>query len=240
MFIRTTPLLAALLLPCTLAFPYPLPNSTIARNSTICNSTLSLCDANLTATADPPPTTPGKYKCIEIWPADLAVVNSRYPDYDVGRLHQARQFFMLRRQLLGDGEIATRVQFQGLPSNTSNLTCRLEFILPNLQLQLIHGPNPSFDIYQVEREFGSMATWNTYEGQDSTEVFGTVNGEPEALERTRSVSGVAAINETACNQTLSFQMRMKYDSVDMPNYWGFSNVEPPAWPEQGFRVVYGC
>lgn len=169
------------------------------------------------------------------------MLNERYPNYDMGHLHQARQFFMLRLQLLGDGEIATRVQFSGLPLNTSNTTCRLEFVLPDTRLQRIRGPNPSFNVYQVEREVDSIATWNTYEGNsDDAELFGTVNGEPQALERTRNVGGVAAINETNCNETLSFQMGMKYESASVPNYWEFSNVMPPAWPVQGFRIVYGC
>ncbi|CAO2651530.1 Nn.00g041000.m01.CDS01 [Neocucurbitaria sp. VM-36] len=218
MLITTTPLLAALLLSRTHAFPYPLPNSTTVPNSTICNSTLSLCDTNLTSTADLPPLTPGEYKCIEVYPADLAVVNSRYPDYDVTHLHQANKFFMLRRQFLGDGEIATRVQFLNLPLNSSNLTCRLEFVLPDPSLQLIQGPNPSFNVYQVQREVGSVATWKTYEEDNGAEVFGAVNGEPEALTKTRHTAGVAAINETTCNQTLSFQMRMMHDSVEVPNY----------------------
>ncbi|KAJ4363568.1 hypothetical protein N0V83_009864 [Neocucurbitaria cava] len=239
MLITTTPLLAALLLQRTHALPpYPLPNSTTSTNSTICNSTVSLCATNLNSTADLP--VPGEYKCIYVYAADLAVVNSRYPDYNLAPLHQASKLFMLRRQTLGNGEIATRVQFQDLPSNMSNVTCRLEFVLPDQSLQLMNGPNPSFNVYQVEREVGSIATWNMFEEDDGGGVFGTVNGEAEALEKTRKVSGIAAINETACNQTLSFQMRMMYDGVDMPNYWEFSNVEPPAYPVQGFRIVYGC
>ncbi|KAH7374372.1 hypothetical protein BKA66DRAFT_422647 [Pyrenochaeta sp. MPI-SDFR-AT-0127] len=240
MFTKSYPLLAACLLPHALSFPFPLSNLTLPTNSTICNSTLSLCDSNVTSTADPVLLQPGEFNCIEVYPTDLTVVNSRYPDYDVDHLHQAKKFFMLRRQLHGDGEIATHVQFLGLPLNTSNQTCRLEFVLPLPDLQRIQGPNPSFDVYQVEREAGSIATWNTYEGDANAEFFGTVNGEAGALERTRSVGGVAAINETTCNQTLSFQMGMKYDSLDAPNYWEFSNVEPPGWPVQGFRIVYGC
>lgn len=147
---------------------------------------------------------------------------------------------MLRRQLASQGEIAMRVQFQGLPTTPSNHTCRLEFVLPRTQLQKISGPNPSFRVYQVAREAGAVATWNTYEGDKEALLFGTVNGEAAALERTRSVGGVAAVNSTACNETLSFQMGMMYDSELVPNYWEFSNVAPPAFPVQGFRIVYGC
>jgi hypothetical protein len=31
-----------------------------------------------------------------------------------------------------------------------------------------------------------------------------------------------------------------YDSPSAPHYWEFSNVAPPAFPVQGFRIVYGC
>ncbi|KAF2624740.1 hypothetical protein BU25DRAFT_413285 [Macroventuria anomochaeta] len=214
--------LVAALLRQTLAAPYPLSNATDTTNTTF--------------------STPsgGPYVCQRVYPADLAVVNSRYPDYDVDRLHQAKRFFMLRRQTLGEGEIATRVQFQRLPSKESNKTCRLEFVLPREELQKISGTNPSFNVYQVEREPDAIATWNTYKGNDGADLFGRVNGEPEALKKTRSVGGVSVINETACNETLTFQMGMAYDGGGLPNYWEFSNVAPPAWPIQGFRIVYGC
>jgi hypothetical protein len=132
------------------------------------------------------------------------------------------------------------LQFVGLPSSTSNYTCRLEFVFPGPKLQHISGPNPSFHVYQVEREAGAVATWNTHEDDRNRLLYGTVNGEEQALERTRSVGGIAAVNETACNETMTFQMAMMYDGMYMPNYWTFSNVAPPAWPVQGFRMVYGC
>lgn len=120
------------------------------------------------------------------------------------------------------------------------MTCRLEFVLPSEELQKISGPNPSFNIYQVERETDGIATWSTHKSNDGADLFGRVNGESEALKRTRSVGGIAAVNETACNKTLTFQMDMAYDGEDLPNYWEFSNVAPPASPVQGFRIVYGC
>jgi hypothetical protein len=113
-------------------------------------------------------------------------------------------------------------------------------VLPRPELQTIQGPNPSFNVFQIERGSDSVATWRTYEGYQDPKFFGMVNGEPEALERTREVGGVAAINEVACNETLTFQMGMAYNSIETPNYWEFSNVVPPAAPIQGFRVVYGC
>ncbi|KAI4929489.1 uncharacterized protein J4E92_005154 [Alternaria infectoria] len=219
--------------------PYPQPNSTLLANNTICNSTVRFCEGDPNA-VNPPPLGSGEYVCHEVYPTDLSVINARYPDYDVDHLHQAKQFFMLRRQVKDAGEIATRVQFQGLPNSTSNYTCRLEFVLPRLELQKISGPNPSFHVYQVEREAGAIATWNTYEAEKNALLFGTVNGESQALERTRSVGGVAAVDETACNETMSFMMAMMYDSPSAPNYWEFSNVAPPAFPVQGFRIVYGC
>ncbi|KAG9189628.1 hypothetical protein G6011_06496 [Alternaria panax] len=219
--------------------PYPQLDSTFLENHTICNSTARVCEGDLNA-ANPPPLNSSEYVCHEVYPTDLTVLNARYPDYDVDHLHQTKQFFMLRRQLKDSGEIATRVQFQGLPNSTSNYTCRLEFVLPRLELQKISGPNPSFNIYQVSREAGAIATWNEYEGERDALLFGTVNGQSQALERTRNVGGVAAVNATACNETLSFRMAMMYDSLSTPNYWEFSNVEPPAFPVQGFRIVYGC
>jgi hypothetical protein len=204
----------------------------------MCNSTVRLCDGDLDV-ANPHPNS-SEYVCHEVYPADLTVLNARYPDYDVDHLHQAKQFFMLRRQMESVGEIATRVQFQGLPNSTSNHTCRLELVLPRLELQKISGPNPSFHVFQIAREAGAVATWNTYEGEKDALLFGTVNGESQALERTRSVGGIAAVNATACNETLSFQMGMMYDSPSAPNYWEFSSVAPPAFPVQGFRIVYGC
>jgi hypothetical protein len=237
MLSKTSLLFVALLWEHTLSAPYPLLNSTALSNSTICNNTTSLCPD----TGNPLPLGSGEYVCHEVYPADLTVLNSRYPDYDVDHLHSANQLFMLRRQIKDDGQIATRVQFQGLPNSTSNYTCRLEFVLPRAELQRVAGPNPSFNVYQVKRATDSIATWNTYEGEKlGVLLFGTVNGENHALERTRSVGGVAAVNSTQCNETLTFQMGMMYDSPYAPNYWQFLNAAPPAFPVQGFRVVYGC
>jgi hypothetical protein len=235
---KAIPLFVALLWEHALSAPYLLPNSTALSNSTTCNSTASICPD----TGNPPPLGSGEYVCHEVYPTDLIVMNSRYPDYDVNNLHTATsQLFMLRRQIKDDGQIATRVQFRGLPNSTSNYTCRLEFVLPRAELQRIAGPNPSFNVYKVARAAGSVATWNTYEGgKPGVPLFGTVNGENRALERTRSVGGVAAVNSIQCNETLTFQMGMIYDSPYAPNYWQFLNAAPPAYPVQGFRIVYGC
>jgi hypothetical protein len=218
-----TSALVAVFLRHTLAVPYPLSNVTDTTNTTFSGG-----DSG------------GPYVCQYIYPSDLTVINSRYPDYDINHLHQAKHFFMLRRQTIGKGEIVTRVQFQGLPSKQTNKICRLEFVLPGERLQKISGTNPSFNVYQVEHGADAVATWNTYTGNDGADVFGRVNGEPEALARTRGVGGIAAVNETACSETVTFQMGMAYDGGDLPNYWEFSNVAPPASPVQGFRIVYGC
>ncbi|KAH9866743.1 hypothetical protein J1614_008436 [Plenodomus biglobosus] len=245
MLITLSTFLSLLFLKHALGAPYPLPNSTTTPSvgSTICNSSIASCNApsNLTTHI---PITNGTHQniCQDVYPSDLTVLNSRYPDYNSAHLHRATQLFMLRRQFAGDGEIATRVQFNDLPPSTSNLTCRLEFMLPRPDLHRISGQNPSFNVYQVERASGAVASWNSYEGNmlSGMTLVGTVNGGEEALNRTRSVGGVAAISETLCNSTLTFQMGMKYDGKSVPNYWEFLNVEPPAWPVQGFRVVYGC
>ncbi|KAF2027569.1 hypothetical protein EK21DRAFT_102413 [Setomelanomma holmii] len=233
MLIGINPFLAALFIPSSLTFPYPFTNTTSPGNHTSHNATL-LPPTNNTA--------PIEYHCEYTYPSDLTVVNSRYPDYNQSHLHEANQLFMLRREIIDMGEIATRVQFSSLPSNTTNTTCRLEFILPRPDLQVISGFNPTFNVYQVERDTNGVATWQTYEGNTGTALlFGQVNGESEALDRTRSVGGVAAVGETKCNDTLTFQMGMAYNARDsVPNYWEFVNVAPPGFPMQGFRMVYGC
>jgi hypothetical protein len=232
-----TPLLAALLFPGGLTFPYPFLNTTTSSNITNSNTTAS------SNTTDSNPSTNGtvEYNCEYRYPSDVTVLNQRYPDYNSSHLHEASTFIMLRREVDDAGEIASRVQFHNLPSDVSNTICRLEFVLPKLELQRMSGFNPSFNVYQVERDVDAVATWNTYEGNNGAVLFGQVNGEPDALERTRSVGGVAAINETGCKDTLTFQMGMAYNSRNgVPNFWDFSQVSPPAWPEQGFRIVWGC
>jgi hypothetical protein len=225
------PIFAAFFFRSGLTMPYPFTNTTTPSNATSPNTTMSL----------PTNGTVPQYECENIYPSDLTVVNQRYPDYNITRLHTVQSYFMLRREVGTDGEIATVVHFEGLPSNSSNTTCRLEFILPAIDTQTISGFNPTFNVYQVELEPNSIATWNTYASNADAPLFGTVNGEPEALEKTRSVGGVAAISESRCNYTMTFQVGMAFDSRDgLPNYWEFPQVSLPAWPEQGFRMVYGC
>lgn len=231
MLTTIAPIIAAFFLRSGHTFPFPLMNTTAPNNATISNTTMPL-PANITVP---------QYECENVFPSDLTVVNQRYPDYNESHLHTAHSYFMLRREVGSDGEIATVVHFDNLPSNSSNTTCRLEFILPDVATQTISGFNPTFNVYQVKLEPDSIATWNTYAANADTPLYGTVNGQVEALERTRSVGGVAAISESRCNDTMTFQMGMVYNSKDgLPNYWEFPQVSLPAWPVQGFRMVYGC
>ncbi|KAH7379416.1 hypothetical protein DE146DRAFT_625887 [Phaeosphaeria sp. MPI-PUGE-AT-0046c] len=225
------PLLAALFLPSGLTFPYPFTNSSAPTNRTGLNNT----------TPNPNNTTPIEYQCQVLYPNDLTVLNERYPDYNSSHLHDANRLFMLRREIPIEGEIATRVQFQGLPPKASNTTCRLEFILPQPDLQVIEGFNPTFDVFQVERDTETTSTWRQYVGNSGAELFGRVNGEAKALEKTRKAGGIAAINSTQCNETMTFQMGMAFNSRDgVPNYWYFVQSTLAAWPLQGFRMVWGC
>lgn len=90
----------------------------------------------------------------------------------------------------------------------------------------------------------SFASWRSTFGNPSVprEYFSTVNGETEALRRTRTLgSSVAAVNATQCQETMTFWMRVKYDGEGgVPNYWEFVNTVPPAWPVMGWRMVWGC
>jgi hypothetical protein len=168
------------------------------------------------------------------------------------------------------------VQFQNLAPNA--LGCELQLLLPGEQYTIIKGPSPSFDVWQVEREAGSLASWDMFVGKDlhspdldplhltveepkrnpgsggwaaykrknkngsehdMPEVFGTVNGDPQAVELTRANGGVVVVNSTQCNETLTFHMGMKRAGVGpVVNYWDFVNVDPPASPVQGFRIVH--
>ncbi|KAF2819340.1 hypothetical protein CC86DRAFT_398715 [Ophiobolus disseminans] len=209
MLTTVLPILAAFFLRSGLTSPYPFTNTTTSIKRTNTNTNSSL----------PTNVTIPQYRCQTAYPSDLTIVNQRYPNHNTSHLHSANSFFMLRRELRSAGEIATRVQFDSLPPNATHTTCRLEFVLPHEASQRIAGSNPTFNIYQVERAAGAIATWNTYQASAGAALFGRVNGEPEALERTREVGGVAAINETRCNETLTFEMGMAFDGLGgVPNY----------------------
>ncbi|KAL6705156.1 hypothetical protein ACN47E_007261 [Coniothyrium glycines] len=234
MFSRRNVLTTAILISPVLSIPYPLLNTTTT-TTTPNSSTTTL------------PSSIPQYHCKTAYPSDLLILNARYPDYTHAHLHSTTQLFQLRRQTLSDGgEIATRVQFTALPA-LPNTTCRLELVLPRAALQRVSGPNPSFDVWMLD---GAPGAWAPFAAPDAARsYFGAVNGEARALARTRSVGGVVAVNETACAETMTFAMGMKYDGgkgqgleqgVDGPNYWEFVNVGGEAWPVQGWRVVWGC
>lgn len=266
----TTALLALIHHTIATPWPFPFLNTTMPPTTALSTnvsteSPTTQAEAEIDTTPDTPTTetsilnltlsTPsgGPYKCTYAYPSDLTVVNSRYPTYAIDHLHRARHFFMLRRQTRNEGEIATRVQFTSLPPASLNETCRLEFVYPpsdsdsnsddeDSEVQRISGPNPTFNVYRVHREVGDVATWETYVGNSAdAEVFGQANGEKEARDRIRSVGGVAALNQTRCEEVLTFQMGMAFDAPgEWPNYWAFRVVKPPASPVMGFRVVWGC
>lgn len=255
-----TILVPLMLLPAILAAPYPFPNTT-STNFTATNTTLPLLQP-----IDPPPPTPTSsasqlYTCTSLSTSDLTVLNERYPNYTTSHLHAASQLFMLRRQLAGDGtEIASLVAFSGLPAWETNDTCRLEFLVPSEELQKKGGEDGTFEVWRVPNSAGAeMASWSTTLGDpafvqtlssppfnnnnSSSGYFGTVNGRDAALNKTRQLGGgVAAVNSSRCEKTMSWVMRLKYDAREgqEPNYWEFVNVGPPAWPGMGWRVVWGC
>ena len=254
MRLTRTSTLTGILLPLTLAVspPWPFTNTTTSAvdksssdtpSNDIPPNDLTTTPTNatdITNTTLSSSLSGGPYICNYAYPSDLTIMNSRYPDY-AHHLHASHRFFMLRRQTPGLGEIATRVQFTSLPPLSSNTTCRLEFILPSPSTQLISGANPTFNVWSVVRPAGSRATWETYEGyKDDTKLFGVANGEEEALEKIRANGGVAALGEDPCAETMTWQMGMRFDGPEKPNYWEFDNVAPPGAPVQGFRVVWGC
>lgn len=110
-------------------------------------------------------------------------------------------------------------------------------------MQTTAGAEPIFDVYQVSREAGRPASWDTYEKgyNSSTEVFGRVNGTREAQERAwEEDGGLVGIGSTKCNETLTWQMGMAFDGGAEVNYWDWVDVQMPFTPARGFRVVVGC
>lgn len=191
-------------------------------------------------------TTPSRVSslCQTFYTTQLRVVNSRYPDWDMSPLHDSTDMFMLLRQRDDTFQIATQVQFLNV-STAPNTTCRLQFQLPDAGMQTVAGPNPTFNVYQVEREAGSMATWYMYVARNLTQtqppVFGQVGGTDLAqFEQWRYYGGLYTVGQTACNDTLTFQMGMAFNGGNEVNYWEFLNIGLPATPVQGFRVSAGC
>ena len=138
--------------------------------------------------------------CTTLYPSEYRVMNSRYPSWDQSPLHGDKNFFMLLRQRDDTFQVASQVQFY--TPNTTNAcnisessfppdsVCRLQFQLPNPELQTVVGPEPVFNVYQVEREAGAPAFWNTYDAgfNSSVPVFVRVNGTLKAQEQMRNIS----------------------------------------------------
>jgi hypothetical protein len=216
---------------------YPYPNGTNPTNITY-----------LTGIAAPTPTfTPLPISCETFYPTDLRILNSRYPSFDMSPLHGRTQMLMLLRQLPTTFQIATQLQFS-LPVSyrNSNDTCHLHLQLPLADTQTITGPQPIFNLFQVTREANVPATWDMYKAKDVSnggpepEVFGQVNGTSEARDKQwLEKGGVYDIGPTRCNETLTWQLGMAFDGGEEVNYWEFLNVQPPAYPSQGFRIVTG-
>lgn len=182
--------------------------------------------------------------CQTLYPSEYRIMNSRYPHWDLSPMHGRNDMFMLLRQRDETFQVATQLQFAHVATE-HNSTCHLHLQLPDAALQTIAGPQPVFNIYQVEREAGSLATWDMYEAKNLTEkeppVFGQVNGTQAARdEQWKTHGGLIDIGPTRCNETLTFQMGMAFNGGDDVNYWDFINVAPPASPIGGFRVVTGC
>lgn len=233
------------ILPATLATTryYPYPNNTNPTNTTY-----------PTGTSLPTPTHhPLPIPCTTFYPTDLRILNSRYPSFDMSPLHGRTKMLMLLRQLPTTFQIATQLQFSLPPdfaanatNSNANATCHLHLQLPLASTQTVTGPQPIFNLYQVSREPGAVATWDMFDAKDVSlggpepPVFGQVNGTAEARERQwREKGGVYDIGPTRCNETLTWQLGMAFDGGEEVNYWEFMNVQPPAFPSQGFRVVTG-
>ncbi|PSN73994.1 hypothetical protein BS50DRAFT_5625 [Corynespora cassiicola Philippines] len=221
---RTT--ILATLLPLALArHPHTVQNET-----TSTTAPAPACSA--TAKTLPP-------ACQTAYPLSLRIMNSRYPAYEYTPLHSETAFFMALRQEPTTFQIATQVQFTGLPQDS--MTCWLELLAPVPSAQSVKGPRPVLNVFAVERPLGAQANWNTYGGGDNKEVFGTVDvGTEAAVEMRRLGGGFLRVGETSCNGTLTFHVAMKYDGGDAVNYWDFVQANPPMGPEQGWRIVHSC
>ncbi|KAF2448162.1 hypothetical protein P171DRAFT_207096 [Karstenula rhodostoma CBS 690.94] len=201
-----------------------------------------------TTTPAAPPTACSTPTCQTFYPTSYSILNSRYPTWDQTPLHGNQDFFMLLRQRADTFQVATQVQFS-LPvdngTENSSSTCILQFQLPSKDMQTVLGPAPVVNVYQVTREAGVPATWDTYEPARNASVlvpvFGAVNGSVEAQQRIwNQTGGLIDVGAGECNGTLTWQMGMAFEGGDGVNYWDFVGVEPPFSPVQGFRVVTGC
>lgn len=182
--------------------PYPFSNITLN------NAGTAAATAGPTAgpTALTIPTAAPASLCQTAYPADIRQMNSLFPTYEF----PPTTWFNVLRQTNDVFQVATQIQFQGLPNNSS--TCQLELELPHLDMTTVLGPSPLITVYQVKREAGAPASWDLYEGDTgnntnkATDVFGKVNGDPKALSATRENGGLTVVGTALCNETLTFQM----------------------------------
>lgn len=199
-----------------------------------------------------PPAAAAAPPCPTLYPSEYRIMNSRYPSWDQTPLHAQKDFFMLLRQRPDTFQVATQVQFYTPATNTTNSTtaalppnstCTLQLQLPPADMQTTAGAEPIFDVYQVSREAGRPASWDTYEKgyNSSMDVFGRVNGTREAQERAwEEDGGLVGVGSTACNETLTWQIGMAFEGGAEVNYWDWVDVQMPFTPARGFRVLVGC
>ncbi|KAF2465756.1 uncharacterized protein BDR25DRAFT_187722, partial [Lindgomyces ingoldianus] len=176
--------------------------------------------------------------CETEYPTELRLMSSQFPELDF----RPGLFLMTMRQENDDRQWATQVQFQNMPNSSS--VCRLELVLPSNSMLRIFGVSPVMNVYRVARAPSSNATWNTFSfapnNKSQTTVFGSVNGAADAIFEVRQNGGVVVVGEEPCSETMTFQMGMAAPGQGYANYWDFLQVNPPAVPVQGWRVVHSC
>lgn len=190
-----------------------------------------------------------------IYPSELRHMNSLYPNHQF----EPTKFFMVLRESNDSFQVGTHIQFQDLPPNTKGKNCSLILQLPGPEGTDIRGLSPSMNIYQVARGPGVNASWATSifaekgininagnanitgaaPANVSRDAVGTVNGDPEAVERVRRNGGTVVVGEVRCNRTLTFHAGMARPGTGpRVNYWDFLDVPPGAVPNQGWRVLW--
>ncbi|KAF2634795.1 hypothetical protein P280DRAFT_537189 [Massarina eburnea CBS 473.64] len=237
-----------LLVPNALAAPYSYPNETFTgettQNGTLPNSTSLYTATGPTATATTFPPRPSGPPCLNtFYPSELRILNSRYALYNQTELHTRTNMFMALRQREDTFQVATQVQFNDVvaPNWTG---CHLKFDIPGDSFQTYSGPQPILYVYQVTREAGSVANWDTYEpaivSANDLVVYGTVDGASVQQKGiTEHYQGYYDIGSGPCNQTMTFQVGLAFDGGDEVNYWQFIDTQPPLSPVHGFKLWSG-
>ncbi|KAF2015538.1 hypothetical protein BU24DRAFT_461780 [Aaosphaeria arxii CBS 175.79] len=229
----------------TLEVPTPIFSTMTGTLSTILTaillSTTALATTPLSCPASnatlPAPRNP---LCQTVYPSTVQILSSLYPANESA---PTRFFQLIHQTNITSGfniQVASQVQFLNIGAGPQK-NCTLELQLPvRPDLTNIKGPKPIFKVFNVAKDPGAKATWNTF--SSAAPVVGTVNGTPESLARARGdQDGLIEVANVKCNQTMTFQMAMvQPDKEPWFNYWDFLNVAPPAEPVQGWRVSYGC